>query len=163
AHYNLGNALYAKGRLDEAIAAYRDAIHLKNDWAEAHCNRGSALQRQGEFREALEELRRGHELGSKQPGWPYPSAEWVRQCERLVELDEKLPGFLEGKTTPASPEERIQLAELCSLKRSYRAAVRFYEQAFDAEPRLAEPGTPHRYNGARAAALVGCGRGKDAD
>ena len=54
----------------------------------------------------------------------------MRQCERLVELDEKLPGILEGKTTPASPDERIELAELCSFKRLNRAAARFYEEAF---------------------------------
>jgi hypothetical protein len=39
---------------------------------------------QGKFRQALEELRRGHELGSKLPGWKLPSAEWVRQCEKLI-------------------------------------------------------------------------------
>src|SRR5262249_13460688 len=105
AHYNLGNALRDKGQVDDAIAEYREAIRIKKDYAEAHCNLAIALKSKGEFREALQEMRRGHELGSKNPEWRYPSADWVRQCERLVELDEKLPGFLEGKTTPASAAE----------------------------------------------------------
>src|SRR5262249_49557816 len=115
------------------------------------------------FRKALEALRRGHELGSKNPRWPFPSDRWVRQCERLVELDGQLPGVLAGKTTPASPGERRELAGLCSLKRLHRAAARFYKEAFDAEPKLANaPGGADRYAAACAAALTGCGQGKDA-
>jgi tetratricopeptide (TPR) repeat protein len=159
-HNNLGTILQAKGQLDEAIAAYREAIRLRKDYADAYCNLGDALRRQGEFRQALEELRRGHELGSRNPRWRYPSAQWVRQCERLVELDGRLPGFLEGKITPASATEQIELAELCSVKRLHRAAVRFYEEAFAPEPKL---GDAHRYDAARDAALAGCGQGKDAD
>ena len=163
-HYNLGNALEHKGQRDEAIAEFREALRLKKDFPEAHCNLGNALRRQCRFREALMELRLGHELGSKQPGWPYPSAQWVRHCERLVELEGKLPGFLERTITPASPAEQIELARLCSLKRLNRAAARFYEEAFVAEPKLADDlGTGHRYNATCTAALAGCGQGKDAD
>jgi serine/threonine-protein kinase len=88
----------------------------------------------------------------------------VRECEHLVELDRKLPGFLERKTTPASPSERIELAGLCSLKGLNSAAARFYADAFTADPQQADdPRTAHRYNAACAAALAGCGKGKDAD
>jgi tetratricopeptide (TPR) repeat protein len=161
AHYNLGIALRDKGQLDEAIAAFREAIQIKKDYAEAHCNLGHALRRQGEFREALKELCRGHELGSKNPNWPYRSAEWVRECERLVELDGKLSGMLDGKTTPASPAERIALARLCQgHKKLYAAAASFYEGAFDAEAKLV---APNRYNAACAAALAAAGQGTDAD
>jgi tetratricopeptide (TPR) repeat protein len=166
AHNNLGNALLKQGKLDEAIAEYREAIGLQPDRALAHCNLGFALQQRGEFREALGELRRGHELGFKRPGWPYPSAQWVLQCERLVELDGKLPGFLEGKATPASAAERIELALLCQLYlKQYAAAARFYEEAFADQPKLAEKlgAAGSRYDAACAAALAGCGRGKDAD
>src|SRR5262249_47529760 len=83
--------------------------------------------------------------------------------ERLVELDEKLPGILEGKTAPASAAERIELAELCSIKRLNCGAARFYEGAFTAQPKLSEELNSHRYNAACAAALAGCGQGKDAD
>jgi len=162
AHNDLGIILKDKGQLDEAIAAYREAIRIKQDYPEAHCNLGNALRQQGSFPEALEELRRGHELGSREPDWRYPSARWVRQCERQVELDGKLPGFLERKSVPASPAEQIELAELCSLKRLHHAAARFYEEAFAAETKLADDlDAGHRYYAACAAALAGCGVGKD--
>jgi tetratricopeptide (TPR) repeat protein len=164
AHYDLGNALRAKGQVGQAIAEYREAIRLKKDYAQAHCNLGLVLEQTGQFSEALEELRRGHEIGSRSPRWAYPSARWVQECERLIELDEKLPGILDGKTTPASPDERIELAGLCSKRRLHRAAVRFYEGAFSAKPALASDlGASHRYNAACAAALAGCGQGQDAD
>jgi tetratricopeptide (TPR) repeat protein/serine/threonine protein kinase len=163
-HSNLGHALRIKGRLDEALAECKEAVRLNKDFAQAHCNLGLALQQLGEFRQALEELRKGHELGSRNPRWRNPSAEWVRQCERLVDLDRQLPVFLAGKTTPASPAERIELAALCSFKRLHAAAARFSAEAFAAEPRLAKDlGAAHRYNAACAAALAGCGKGKDAD
>jgi tetratricopeptide (TPR) repeat protein/serine/threonine protein kinase len=158
--YDLGWALYYQGDMPGAVAAYRKAVALKPDYAEAHCNLGHALRRQGEFRPALEELRRGHELGSKRRGWQYPSANWVRQCERLVELDGRLPDFLDGKAAPAGPGERIELAQLCSLKRLYGAAARFYEGAFAGPPEAAAKLA--RYDAACAAALAGCGRGDDA-
>jgi tetratricopeptide (TPR) repeat protein len=164
AYYDLGNVLRDKGAVDDAIAAYRRAIRLKTDYAEAHCNLGQFLRQQGRFREGLAELRRGDELGSRNPRWPYRSAQWIRACERQIELDDKLPGFIGGRFTPASPAERIELADLCLVKRLPRAAVRFFEQAFAAQPKLAEDlDTACRYNAACAAALAGCCQGQDAD
>jgi tetratricopeptide (TPR) repeat protein len=163
AHYNLGNALQAKGAADDAIAAYRQAIHLDKDHAEAHCNLGLRLVQKGQLREGLDEVRRGHEIGSRGAGWPYPSADWVRHCERLVALEEKLPGILENKTTPTGSAELIQLASICAPQQLHRAAARFYAEAFVAEPRLLNNlAAPYRYNAACSAALAGCGRGKDA-
>jgi serine/threonine protein kinase/tetratricopeptide (TPR) repeat protein len=158
AHYSLGTALLATGDLSGAVAAYQKAIALQPDLAEAHCNLGHALQWQGALRQALPAFRRGHALGSSSPRWPYPSAEWVRKCERLIELDGQLPGFLDGKSTPSSAAERIELAELCALKRLSRTALRFYEEAFAAQPDLLPA---HRYDAASVAALAGCGRGDD--
>jgi tetratricopeptide (TPR) repeat protein len=163
AHYGLGNALRDIGDLAGAGAAFEKAIAIEPGFAEAHCNLGHVLRRKGEFRQALKELRCGHELGSKNPAWRYPSAQWVQQCERLVDLDGRLPDYLEGKAPPASPTERIELAGICSLRRLHRAAARFYEDAFAAQPGLANSlGAGHRYNAACAAALAGCGEGEDA-
>ena len=38
--YNLGNAFYGQGKLDEAMACYRRALELKPDFAEAHIQPG---------------------------------------------------------------------------------------------------------------------------
>ena len=33
----------------------------------------------------LASLERGHELGSRRKDWPYPSAQWVRECREKLE------------------------------------------------------------------------------
>jgi serine/threonine protein kinase/tetratricopeptide (TPR) repeat protein len=163
AHFALGIALAQKGEFDASIAAYRDTIHVQKDHAHAHWNLGHMLRRQGYFRLALAELRRAHELGVKEPRWRFPSARWVRDVERLVELDDRLPALLEGKATPASAAERVELAHMCSLKRLYGTAVRFFEQAFSAQPELATGRlTSHRFDAACASVLAAADLGESA-
>ena len=45
--------LMTKGKVDEAIAEYRETIRLKEDYPEAHCNLGLALFAQGKLEEAI--------------------------------------------------------------------------------------------------------------
>ncbi len=159
----LGYALMNQGKSVQAEAAYREAIRLKPDAASDHCNLGMLIAEAGRYAEALEELRRGHELGSRQPGWPYPSAEWVRETERLASLAVRLPAFLNGDDRPRDAAERLALAQVCNGTKRYVAAVRFWGEALEADPKLGEDRQPeHRYNAARAAALAGAGMGQDA-
>jgi serine/threonine protein kinase/Flp pilus assembly protein TadD len=90
AHYGLGTLLFRRGRLDEAVAALRKAIALEPDHAESHCNLGLALWKQGELAPAVISLERGHELGSRRKDWRYPSAQWVRELRRQLELGGQL-------------------------------------------------------------------------
>jgi serine/threonine-protein kinase len=163
AHYNLAITLGLQGSLDEAIAAYRKTVELAPDHALAHCYLGLRLRQRGRFAEAVAAVRRGHELGSARPGWRYPSAEWVRRCERAAELDRRLPAVLAGKDRAAGPGEAAELAEVCTCKRAYAAAARLYAEAFAGEPALLEARRPrHRYNAACVAALAAAGQGEDA-
>jgi serine/threonine-protein kinase len=163
AHYNLGITLKAKGLVNDAIGAYREAIRLKKDFAEAHCNLGHALAAQGRFADALAAMQRGHQLGLRHPHWPHPSAQWIEQFQRLVDLERKLPMFLDGQQQPADAAERLTLAWMCQQYKRHAAAVRFYSAAFAEKPQLAaDLRTGHRYNAACAAALAGTGQGKDA-
>jgi protein arginine N-methyltransferase 7 len=52
-HCNLGLALKAQGRLDEAIASYREALSIKPDHFEALNNLGVVFHEQGRFDEAV--------------------------------------------------------------------------------------------------------------
>src|SRR5262249_19575922 len=53
AHLNLGVALKAKGKIDEAIEEYHEVIRLKKDCHEAHNNLGNAFRDKGLFGEAI--------------------------------------------------------------------------------------------------------------
>jgi tetratricopeptide (TPR) repeat protein len=161
-HYSLGNALRDHGEPAEAVLAFRRAIDLSPQHPEAHCNLGQLLRRQGEFAEALTMLRKGHALGTKTSNWKYPSAQWVKDCERSEELDAKLPHLLSGEIKPADKKEHFEYALLCAYKQTYSAATRLYREALALPAAKAENVSSHRYNAACCGALAGCGLGKDA-
>jgi serine/threonine-protein kinase len=162
AHGFLGIVLENSGHLDEGIASYRESLRHDADSPEMHLILGVALRKKGAFAESLAECRRGHELTLKNQPPPSPSAQQVREAERLVELDGKLPAILRDAIRPADAAERLELANLCTFKNLPAAAARFFGEAFTAQPALAEDlKTGHRYNAACAAALAGCGQGQD--
>jgi tetratricopeptide (TPR) repeat protein len=162
AHTELGKALEIKGDVNGAIAAYRQVVRLKPTSAESFFKLGFFLRDHGQFAEALTHLRRGHALVSKAPGQSYPSAQWVKECERLVELEPKLPAILSGKESPTNPTECAAFAQLCEKKQLYASAARFYRDAFAMKPSLASAANGLRYDAACTAARAGCGKGNDA-
>jgi hypothetical protein len=89
---------------------------------------------------------------------------WEEVATQLARLDDRLPAILDGKDQPRDARECLGFAFLCHKHRQrHAAAVRFCVEAFDAQPALAEDlQAGHRYNAACAAALAGCGQGKDA-
>jgi Tfp pilus assembly protein PilF len=157
-HFNLGLVLLDGGHLDEAAAAWRRATELKPDYAEAHCNLGLVLQQQGDFASAVATLQRGHELGSARADWAFPSAEWVKECRRLGELDGRLPALLRGEVRPAGAAECGEFAHLCSCKKLYADAARLWADAFAADAELAaDLRAQRRYDAACVAALAAAG------
>jgi tetratricopeptide (TPR) repeat protein len=53
AHNNLGDALFQKGSVDEAIAHFQTALQIKSNYADAHNNLGNALLQKGSVDEAI--------------------------------------------------------------------------------------------------------------
>ena len=53
AHNNLGIELKLEGRLDDAIAHYREAVRIRPDYAEGHTNLGLALCAKGRVEEGI--------------------------------------------------------------------------------------------------------------
>jgi tetratricopeptide (TPR) repeat protein len=172
AHYSLGLVVDEAGRTDEAEKLYRRAIDLSPELPEAHCNLGQLLGRQGKFTEALDYLRKGHALalkipkdgGKRRTGWNYDSARWIKECELLVKLDNKLAKALKENFQFDSVNEQFDLAAFCWLHKDLPAAgARFYVAALEAplQPSL-DVRAGHLFDAARAAALASAGKGKDA-
>jgi serine/threonine-protein kinase len=158
--YNLGWYAQQKQHWDEAVDCYRKALEADPNRAEAHCNLALCLQNTGLFAEALQHARRGHELGSKLPGWSYPSAEWVRIAERRAALETKLPALLEGRVDPKDNAERVEYAIMCQIKKYHYAAAGLFAEAFAADPKITEqPG--YLYDSAISPVLAAAGRGED--
>jgi tetratricopeptide (TPR) repeat protein len=162
AHNNLAGALFDSGDLAGAVAEFKEATRLDPNDPLAHCNLGHALRALGRFQEALDAMERGHKFGSRRPGWQRPSADWVKECRRLVGLEGRLFQILSGQYQPADALERVELASVAQIKGLYVAAACLFAEAFTERPALASDVTSsRRYNAARAAALASCGRGRD--
>jgi eukaryotic-like serine/threonine-protein kinase len=162
AHYNLGTDLAIQGNSDKAVAELREAIRLDPDFAEAYSNLGRALKIQGDYAGSLEMFRKGHELGSRRRGWPYPSAQWVAEAERLAALSNRLPAILRGEDKPRDNADRLTYAQAAYDLKHFAAAVRLWSEALASDPKLGDDRRfGHRYNAACAAALAAAGQARD--
>ncbi len=80
----------------------------------------------------------------------------------LIALDTRLAAILRGGQRPGGNPERLRLAQRAYDKALHDAAAKLWADALDTDPKLAEDRQPEtRYNAACAAALAGCGQGKD--
>jgi Flp pilus assembly protein TadD len=77
-----------EGRDAQAAAAFRQALSIKPDWAEAHSLLGSALSRAGDLHEAEAELRKAVKLKPDYAeGWNY-LGEFLQQHGKEKEAQE---------------------------------------------------------------------------
>ena len=53
----MGNAIEEQGRLEEAIEAYKKALSIKPNFADAYNNMGFILHCQGKLKKAIEALK----------------------------------------------------------------------------------------------------------
>jgi tetratricopeptide (TPR) repeat protein len=161
-HRNLASALRQRGDLNAAVFESREAIRIEPQDPTLHFHLALCLQGLGQLDESLAEFRRGHELGSKQPGWRHPSDKWVAEAEHLLKLAGRLPALLRGQDQLTDPTEKVAVGQLCHNRGLHVAAVRLYADAFAARPKLADDlAAADRYTAACSAALAGCGIAKD--
>src|SRR5262249_30187414 len=153
AQFLLGRIRRKRGELAGAETALKEAIRLRHDYPAALCELGIVLCHQGRFAEGLPYLRRGHEQGSRQPGWSQPAGEWVAVAEKLIQLDQRLTAVLRGEVRP-SHTQSLELADFCRRFKSwYAAETRLLLGVFTARPGLAnDVGSGRRFRAAQAAA-----------
>ena len=161
---NFAFDLMEKGEsLDEAAEAVRHALALDPDSDLAALTQAEVFRAQGKLAESLEAYRRGDELHRKKAVKKWPTADWVKDAERLVELDRDLPAVLSGERKLTTAAEYRGYGRLCGYKQRYTAAARFYEIAFALDPSSADDlASGDRSQAARRAVLAGLGRGDDA-
>jgi serine/threonine-protein kinase len=80
----------------------------------------------------------------------------------MVAIDARLSAILRGDQQLKDIPQRLQLARRAYEKGFHAASAKLWAEAFEADPKISESRNPqNRYNAAIAAALAGCGQGKD--
>jgi tetratricopeptide (TPR) repeat protein len=167
ANYALGMCLIEMQppRAEEAAGCFRASLAVRPRSFIGHFSLARALLVQQRYAEALAHLKKVDELLDPNDPRRQAWAALTRECERLQNLEGRMPALLARKEKPRDLQEMLTLATLCQMhKRLFGAATQFYKDAFQAQPKLAE-NVPNgvRYNAACAASLVCCGQGEDAD
>jgi tetratricopeptide (TPR) repeat protein len=163
AYTDLAVVLSMQNNFDEAVAVCLKAIDLRPKSADYRIILGLALMQQGRPNEALSALNQGSALLPADEPRQAQLRRWIEGCERQAKLDERLPAVLKGIDKASSAVEQLEFARLCALRKLYAASARFYEAAFAAEAKgAAAVPSSVRIQAACAAALAGCGQGKDA-
>jgi tetratricopeptide (TPR) repeat protein len=80
----------------------------------------------------------------------------------MAAFDAKLRAIVKGEQRPRNFGEWLQLAQQAYDSARYAAAARLWQEALELDPRLGDDRQAlHRYSAACAAALAGCGQGRD--
>jgi protein O-mannosyl-transferase len=144
AHSNLGHALEAEGRLDDALAQYAESVRLRPQFAEGRNRLGSALLDKGRVDEAITELREAVRI---LPSYVPPHNNLGLALAAAGQMDEAVTQFreairLDPEFAPAHANLGVAYA---NLGRMDDAIV-----AFDAAMRLQPQSAQVRTNLARA-------------
>jgi tetratricopeptide (TPR) repeat protein len=150
-------------KFDESIAEFREAIRLRPDFFSYYLDYAQALRRKGEYAEALAVVRKAQAMSPRSLVDYFHPPDWFAKIETLASLAGRLPAILKGAARPKNIAERLDVAQMCYDDKSYAAALRFWSEALEEDPKLGDNRrAQHRYNAACCALLIESGRGKDA-
>ncbi|CAN7154985.1 tetratricopeptide repeat protein [Trinickia sp. LjRoot230] len=134
-HNNLGNMLRETGALEDALDAYRGAIALNPDYADAYNNLGNALREAGDARGALDHCARAIEL---QPGYAQAYNNLGNALKDLGEFAAAAASY--AKAIAANPrfvEAHLNLGRVHQLQGDLDAALACYRTSVALAPQMA--------------------------
>jgi tetratricopeptide (TPR) repeat protein len=142
AHYNLGTARLQDGRIDEAIAHYRQTLEANPAYADAHMNLGHALLQKGMPDEAIAHYRKAIDLKPAYAQAHYnlamvlaQKAQWddaIVHYQRAVEIN---PAYFDAQNNLGSA--LLQAGRLNEAIACYRNALRIDSNSARAHNNLA--------------------------
>src|SRR5262249_11832048 len=133
---NLGNVLREQGKLDLALAACREALRIKPDYADAHNNMGIVLQAQGKLAEAIEAYERALEC---RPAFAEAQQNLGNCLKEVGRLDDALAAFRAARALkPGSARIHSGLVLALNYHPGYDARA-IYEECVRWNQEHAEP------------------------
>ena len=136
ARYHLGALLHSEGKLEKAIAQFREVLRLSPDDAQAHNTLGSALSSQGKLEEAIRHFRKALQL---KPDYVLAHnslgialASQGKQSEAIRHYQQVL------KITPDYAATRNNLGVALASQGRLQEAIEHFRQGLQADPDLVE-------------------------
>ena len=158
-------AMRAHGHFDPAIEllsrAFKWDVEQLDEPGQAIWELGHTLRCVGRFDDAIATFRRIREMNRVQPGHVWQADAEITATEAERSQISHLSVALKG-AQPPDTAEAAALAQFASSRSLHAAAARFWSLALAGNPKMGDDrrASP-RYDAARAAALAGCGQGKD--
>ena len=138
AHCNLGAAFAAQGKLEEAIAEYREALRLEPNFTEAHNNLANELVAQGKPEEAIPEFERALQL---EPRYPDAHNNLAVQLARQGRVAEAIQHWEEAiRLLPGYAEAEYNLALTLARQGRTDEAVQHFQRALQLATVFGMPG-----------------------
>jgi tetratricopeptide (TPR) repeat protein len=129
AHYSLGTLLQKRKNFAGARTALREAIRLRDDYAQAYCNLAIVLANNGAAGEAVALIEKGHALGEARADWSYPSARWREQITAMAERERQRLEILDHGSRPESADDLRGVLSLAIHRERYVDGVRVLDAA----------------------------------
>jgi tetratricopeptide (TPR) repeat protein len=132
AHNNLGNALLAEGKPQDAIAHFREALQLEPNFAIAHNNYGNALKSLGQTEDAIAHFTEAIRL---KPGSAEAHVNVGIVLAEQGKLDEAFGHLTEAvRLEPASANAHYNLGVILARQGKATEALRHFETAIRFNP-----------------------------
>jgi len=134
--HNLGAALQDRGRLDEAIAAYRRALVISPDYAPAYGNIGTAQQAKGQIDEAIASYERALQISPDFPEIHYNLANALLAKQQPDQAAEHFR--VAAQALPGAADVHNNLGSALIEQGKFEEAVSEFQKAAQFDPKSAK-------------------------
>jgi tetratricopeptide (TPR) repeat protein len=132
AHNNLGNALFDRGQVNEAILQFQKALEIQPNYIDAHINLGNALRDAGRPDDAIVQFQAALRL---QPDSAEAHYNFGNLCLQTGKTDDAIVHFRAAAESSADHVmARNNLANTLLQKGEVDEAIRFYREALQIRP-----------------------------
>ena len=133
---SLANALEKKGRTDEAILLYKEALHIEPDYWDAHYNLGNALEKKGRTDEAIKHYLQALRI---RPDYEEAHNNLGVALDKTGRTNEAIKQYLEAlRIQPDYAEAHNNLGVAFAKKGRTNEAIKQYIEALQIQPDYAE-------------------------
>ncbi|HOX56838.1 MAG TPA: tetratricopeptide repeat protein [Verrucomicrobiota bacterium] len=132
----LGNVLFERRQLDDALRQYEIALRLRPDYAEAGLRAGVTLTELGRPGDAIPHLQRAVQLA---PAWPEAQRRLALALSRQGRTREANEAYQKlVALMPANAQGRRDLADMLAEGQQFAVAIYYYREAIRLKPDFAE-------------------------